>query len=89
MQIGNITKGKAERLAEAFENRQRYQIKQGDVFILIRPTERDEDVIQCTMNIGAIHVFLPMVINVIADDVDNELTIIGMGGMSITFPMVD
>lgn len=89
MQIGNIQKGRAERLAEAFENRQRYQIKQGDVFILIRPTERDEDVIQCTMNIGAIHVFMPMVINVIADDVDNELTVIGTRGTSITFPMVD
>ena len=89
MQIGNITKGKAERLAEAFENRQRYQIKQGDAFILIKPTERNEDVIQCMMNIGAIHVFLPMIINVIADDVDNELTIIGTRGMSISFPMVD
>ena len=89
MQIGNISKGKAERLAESFENRQRYQIKQGDVFILIKPTERDEDVIQCRMDIGAIHVFMPMVINVIADDVDNELTIVGTRGMFITFPMVD
>ena len=89
MQVGSISREKAEKLMEAYDNGQRCHVGQGDMNITLTPHERNEDNLSATITLGMAKMFIHTVLNVIADDVDNELTIIGTGATSITFPMVD
>ena len=89
MQVGSISREKAEKHLEAYDNGQRCHVGQGDMNITLTPHERNEDNLSATITLGMAKMYIHVLLNVIADDVDSCLTIIGTQGTTVTFPMVD
>ena len=89
MQVGSISREKAEKLMEAYDNGQRCHVGQGDMNITLTPHERNEDNMSATITLGMAKMYIHTVLNVISDDVEGCLMVIGTHGTTVTFPMVD